>query len=222
MSAIRALNPVLTRAGMRAIFSKSDDGLAARITHVAFGDRRYEPIGAETALRRERARLPVLGGKYLSDYVIELVALLDADTAFEVAEMGVFLEDGTLLAVWSDADTPLAYFQPGVPIAVSYVLGVSALPPGSVTVSGDLDLTLFFGPEFARLSRAAIAAQDRLTTLADRLGAVEAALAELAAQRGRIERLETLAAEAVAREERLAGAVAAAASLGLLNAKRAG
>lgn len=190
MTALRALNPILTRDGMRAIFNASDDGLSAKIAHIAFGSSRYTPLGTETALKAEKVRLPVIGGRYLSDYVIELVTLLDHGAGFDVAEMGVILEDGTLLAVWSDADTPLAYFTPGVPIAVSYVLGISALPPGAVEISGDVDLTLFFGSEFAQMGRAILGNALRLDGLGERLATLQALPGGIEALSAQIDRID--------------------------------
>nr|WP_319513690.1 phage tail protein [uncultured Cohaesibacter sp.] len=154
MTTMSAISPTLTRAGLRAVFNASNDGLTAQITHIALGSSQYTPTGAETTLKNEQARIEVAGGRYVDDYSIEVSALLDTDTGFTVAEVGLVLEDGTLLAVWSDPDTPLAAYTVGVPIALACFLAISQLPTEVLSFSGDPDLNLFFGSEFAQLVRA--------------------------------------------------------------------
>ncbi|AEV37559.1 pyocin R2_PP, tail fiber protein [Pseudovibrio sp. FO-BEG1] len=156
---LKAINPTLTRAGMRSIFEASDAGLHARITHLAFGTSRYTPTGNENNLKSEKARVEIVGSRYLDDFQMEITAKIDGDSGFTLAELGVLLEDGTLLAVWSDPETPLAQYTPGVPIAFSFVLALAALPQGVVEVTGDVDLQLFFGEEFAGFASAILALQ---------------------------------------------------------------
>ncbi|AEV36798.1 pyocin R2_PP, tail fiber protein [Pseudovibrio sp. FO-BEG1] len=156
---LKAINPTLTRAGMRSIFEASDAGLHARITHLAFGTSRYTPTGNENSLKSEKARVEIVGSRYLDDFQMEITAKIDGDSGFTLAELGVLLEDGTLLAVWSNPETPLAQYTPGVPIAFSFVLALAALPQGVVEVTGDVDLQLFFGEEFAGFASAILALQ---------------------------------------------------------------
>lgn len=170
---IAALNPTLTRAGMAALFSASNDGLSAKISHIAFGTGQYLPIGDEFALQSEQVRVSVAGGSYLADFEIELVARLDHDSDFVVSELGAYLEDGTLLALWSDPTTPLAHYTTGVPIALSFVLALQGIPPGSVEISGDLDLSLFFGAEFANMGLALTTALKMIVDLQSRVRHLE-------------------------------------------------
>ncbi len=170
---LKAINPTLTRAGMRAIFNASDAGLHARITHLALGTSRYTPKGNESRLKSEKARIEIVGSRYLDDFQMEITALIDGDVGFTLAELGVMLEDGTLLAVWSDPDTPLAQYTPGVPIAFSFVLALAALPQGIIEVSGDVDLQLFYGEEFASLGAALIGEQLRNLQLSERVSELE-------------------------------------------------
>ncbi len=104
---------------------------------------------------------------------MEITAKIDGPTGFTLAELGVMLEDGTLLAVWSDPETPLAQYTPGVPIAFSFVLALAALPQGIIEVSGDVDLQLFFGEEFAQLATSLIGEQLRNFELVERLAVLE-------------------------------------------------
>ncbi|SDQ70620.1 phage tail protein [Pseudovibrio sp. Tun.PSC04-5.I4] len=178
---LKAINPTLTRAGMRAIFNASDAGLHAKITHLAFGSSRYTPTGTENGLKSEKARIEIVGSRYLDDFQMEITAKIDGPTGFTLAELGVMLEDGTLLAVWSDPDTPLAQYTPGVPIAFSFVLALSSLPQDVIEVTGDVDLQLFFGEEFAQVGTALIGMQLRAKHLQERVAELEKGKAQFAA-----------------------------------------
>ena len=138
-----ALTPVITNAGLAAIVSSQNDGVNAKITHVALGSNAREPSKAENSLVNERLRVPIAGGERVSDTQIHLTALATHATLnFWVYEIGFFLEDGTMLAVWADTD-PLAYKSAGVDLLLAFDLVLSALPAESVTVEeGDSALSL--------------------------------------------------------------------------------
>lgn len=152
------LQPVITEVGLAAIWRTSDDGVSARITHIALGDSGYLPTQTQTRLRTEKARYPISDGKRLANNQLHLTAVADGDKAFWVREAAFLLEDGTVLAVWSDPATPLAYKSPGVDLLLAYDLTLSALPADSVTVqSTGAGLNLTLGAELAALATAGIA-----------------------------------------------------------------
>lgn len=179
MTDMTAINPTLTVAGLRAVFAADNDGVSAKITHIALGSSKYTPTGSETALKSEKARIEIVGGRYVDDYCIEVSALLDTATGFTVAEVGLILEDGTLLAVWSDPDTPLAAYTVGVPIALACFLVISQLPTDVLSFSGDPDLNLFFGSEFAQIGTALIDTMRRQAMLLNEQAALKAEVARL-------------------------------------------
>jgi hypothetical protein len=163
---LNALIPILTRAGMRAVFRADSEGLSATVSHIAFGDQAYAPTGTETALHNERVRVPIAGGNWVGDFMIHITALLDSGPSFWIRELGIFLDDGTLLAVWSDPTTPLAYKTSGVPIVTAFDLAVEQFPKTALTVqAGDVDLTLFFGSEFAQLGTSIVSNMNRIEAL---------------------------------------------------------
>ena len=157
------LVPKITDAGLRAIINAQADGLEARISHVALGDAKgYVPSGSETALRRERVRVPIGGGERIAPHELRVEAIVDDGPSFWMREVGFLLDDGTLFALWSDPDTPLAYKTAGVPLAIAYYLALQGVPPDSVniTVSGPTVNLTVDGPIIA-LATSVIALQRR-------------------------------------------------------------
>lgn len=133
---MNTLVPVITRAGLAAVFNADSDGVSARITHIALGSDGREPSKYEAALTSEKLRIAVADGERVSDTQIHVTGVVDGDVPeFWVREIGFYLEDGTLFAVWSDTD-PLAYIKSGVPVLLAFDLVLASLPAGSVTVEG--------------------------------------------------------------------------------------
>ncbi len=135
---MRPLVPKITDAGLRGLITAQNDGLEARLSHIALGDANgagYAPAGNETALRNERVRVPIGGGARIAPHELRVEALVDSGPSFWVREVGFVLEDGTLFALWSDPDTPLAYKTAGVPLAIAYYLALQGVPPDSVSVT---------------------------------------------------------------------------------------
>lgn len=132
-----ALVPVITTKGLAAAFNADNTGLAAKITHIALGEHGRTPNKNEISLAKERLRVPVADGARINDHQIHVTAVADSGPAFWVREIGFILEDGTMLAVWSDVN-PLAYKSEGdaVPLLLGFDLVLEALPAQSVTVEG--------------------------------------------------------------------------------------
>jgi hypothetical protein len=102
-----------------------------------------------------------------------------------VRELGVYLADGTLLAVWSHPTQALAYKTAGSDMLLSYDLVLSALPPNSVTVDGTGGLSLPSATDtqmgILRLANAAeIAAHTDTTTAVHPAGVATIAQAAVA------------------------------------------
>lgn len=220
---MKPLVPVITRTGLRRVFRADSEGLAARISHIAVGDRAYTPDGEETSLQNERARVPIAGGDWVGDHMIHLVSLLDGESAYWIKEVGIVLDDGTLLALWSDPDTPLAYKSGSIDLMLAFDLAITQLPKAGVEIAaGDVDMTLFFAADFARVGAAVIGTQRRIEELRKTLAEVEVrmhAIAGLAAQHEALARRLSGHNTQLDQLTSLAGALAA---LTLTNARRAG
>lgn len=152
------LQPVITKAGLSAIWRQDKTGLAAQITHVVVGTAGYTPVNTQTALRAQVAKFPISDGEKLSNTLLHVTALADGPLAIWVREIGFLLADGTLLAVWSHATDVLAYKPADADLLLAYDLSLTALPPGSVTItSTGAGLNLTLSEELAALATANIA-----------------------------------------------------------------
>jgi hypothetical protein len=205
------LQPIITKAGLTAVFRADNVGLAAEITHIVVGTLGYVPSNEQKTLRAQVAKYPVAGGERLSPTQIHLTALADGSQAFWVKEVGFLLSDGTLLAVWSHPTEPLAYKPANADLLLAYDLTLAALPANSVTINslpGGLNLTLA-GP-LAALAAAQLAGDLRglkqQDVLNDHGKQHSASVIQLEDLSGRLQLLERLRATD---REGLLGAIAA-------------
>ncbi len=152
------LQPVITQAGLAAIFRATNDGLSAQITHVVLGSTGYTPVQTQTALRSKKGTYPISDGQKLSSTQLHLTAVADDAAEYWVREVGFLLADGTLLAVWSDPAQALAYKSPNAQLLLAYDLSLAALPANSVTItSTGAGLNLTLSEQLAALASASIA-----------------------------------------------------------------
>lgn len=152
------LQPVITKAGLSAVWRKDKTGLAAEITHVVIGTEGYTPANTQTALRKQVAVYPISDGETLSSTLLHVTAVADGPQAIWVREIGYLLSDGTLFAVWSHPTDVLAYKPAENKLLLAYDLSLTALPPGSVTItSTGAGLNLTLSEELATLAMASIA-----------------------------------------------------------------
>lgn len=152
------LQPVITKAGLSAVWRKDKTGLAAQITHVVIGTEGYTPANTQTALRKQVAVYPISDGETLSSTLLHVTAVADGPQAIWVREIGYLLSDGTLFAVWSHPTDVLAYKPAENKLLLAYDLSLTALPPDSVTItSTGAGLNLTLSEELAALATASIA-----------------------------------------------------------------
>ncbi|MGO2147505.1 phage tail-collar fiber domain-containing protein [Halomonas sp.] len=129
-----ALVPTLTLAGLNAVFNTEGDGLQAKLTHIVLGDQGRTPKPSHTKLGNQRRRIAIADGEKTADRQLHITGVVDGEgPEFWVREVGFELEDGTLLAIWSDTQ-PLAYVSNNVPLLLAFDLRLDALPADSVTI----------------------------------------------------------------------------------------
>lgn len=131
-----SLTPIITSAGLQAVLNATNDGVQARITHVALGDTGWEPTNAATALLNERHRVSVSNGERIQPTQIHITAVENGTNEYWVREIGFILDDGTLFAVWSHPTQALAWKAADVDLLLAFDMVLSALPEDSVVVDG--------------------------------------------------------------------------------------
>ncbi|WDE04672.1 phage tail protein [Thalassomonas viridans] len=145
-----------TQAGLEQLLSAQDRGLKAEITHMAFGDSAYAPDKSQTALLSEKERIEI--ADYQGDgQNLRLAGKFEGELEYAIREIGIFLADGTLLGVYSQAGKTLGYRTPVVKILQWFTLNIQALPTDSITVVvGTENLNLILDEEFAQLAEVQI------------------------------------------------------------------
>ncbi|MFT4925633.1 MAG: hypothetical protein ACI8WB_001726 [Phenylobacterium sp.] len=151
------LKPTITTAGLQAVFNADSNGLNAKITHIGLGDVGYAPTQDRTSLSSEKSRVPIASGSMASPTQAHMTVMEDTENTFWVKEVGFFLEDGTLFAVYSDPDKVLAYKSPDVALILAFDLAITGVPSGAITiVDQGLDINILFAPELAKMGAAQI------------------------------------------------------------------
>ncbi|SON55534.1 hypothetical protein HDIA_1993 [Hartmannibacter diazotrophicus] len=139
-----ALQMTITTAGLAAVIAAQGDGLQATITEIAVGKGiasaggfvGYEPAETATALVSETARVPLISGQVLADEGFRVQAQVPAtEDVYTIREIGVFLSDGTLLAVWSDPTRLVAATSPLADINFAVDLHLEALPLDALAIT---------------------------------------------------------------------------------------
>ena len=102
------MNIVLTNAGLQKIVNAEQTGTApVVISQIAFGSGQYTANASQIALQNEIKRLPVISGGTDNSHSIHVAAQDTSSDSYSVYEFGLFLSDGTLLAVYSQTGTPI-------------------------------------------------------------------------------------------------------------------
>jgi len=157
-----SLVPTITVQGLAAVFNSHHNGLEVAISEVALGNQADDSVAVnsnglatQTALVAEQQRVPIADGQRVSPQQIDLSFVADGSSSYWVHELGFYLADGTLFAVWSDPDQALAWKSDRVPLVVGMELVLSALPADSVTVqSSGAPLQLMMTREIAAMANA--------------------------------------------------------------------
>ena len=185
-----ALQPVITEAGLNAVWTTQNTGMQAEISHVVLGNGTWTAEEADpttgiladiTALRAEQTRVQIAGGKRVDPHTIHVASIVDDDTEFWVSELGFVLSDGTLFAVAVFPARPLAYKAMDVPLLLGLDLSLVALPADSVTViAGAPDINLSMAREMAALATADIDNMRRILGLSLKVSELENMVLRLA------------------------------------------
>lgn len=149
------MNIILTDSGLQKIVNAEQTGTApVIISEIAFGKGQYTATASQTSLQSEIKRLPVISGGTDNDKTIHVAAQDYSSDAYSVYEFGLFLDDGTLLAVYSQSGTAIlqktissvAQFECGIALegvnieSVSFGEVAFSYPYANETNAGILEL----------------------------------------------------------------------------------
>lgn len=128
---------ILTNAGKAAIVAANNTGTnPVTINRVGVGSASWTPTAAATALNTEIKKITAIGGAAVADDTIHVTASDTSSDVYTVKEIGLFLTDGTLLAVYSQSTAIITKGAETVAL-IAADLVITGLPAGSVTV-GDV------------------------------------------------------------------------------------
>ncbi len=128
---------ILTTAGKAAIVAANNTGTnPVTINRVGVGSASWTPTAAATALSAEIKKITTIGGAAVADDTIHVTASDTSSDVYTVREIGLFLTDGTLLAVYSQSAAIITKGADTVAL-IAADLVITGLPAGSVTV-GDV------------------------------------------------------------------------------------
>lgn len=107
------LDFIFTTDGVNAVINADATGFEKRkITEIAFGTAAWTPTKSATALQAEIARVPAVGGALTSEAIHVHGIDPIGGGSYEAREVGLFLDDGTLLAVASRPNPPIVTKTP--------------------------------------------------------------------------------------------------------------
>jgi hypothetical protein len=129
---------ILTNAGKAAIVAANNTGTnPVTINRVGVGSASWTPTAAATALNTEIKKITAIGGAAVANDTIHVTASDTSSDVYTVREIGLFLTDGTLLAVYSQSAAIITKGAETVAL-IAADLVITGLPAGSVTV-GDIE-----------------------------------------------------------------------------------
>lgn len=160
------LKPTITNAGLQAVFNADSNGLNAKISSVGLGDAGYTPSQDRTVLSSEQSRINIASSSMASSNQAHMTVIENSDKTFWVKEVGFFLDDGTLFAVYSDPEKVLAYKSPDVDLILAFDLAISGVPTDAITiVDQGLDLNILLAPELTKMGIAQVNSNHRYLDL---------------------------------------------------------
>lgn len=141
------MNIVLTNAGLQKIINAEQTGTApVVISQIAFGSGQYNANASQIALQNEIKRLPVISGGTDNDHSIHVAAQDTSSDSYSVYEFGLFFEDGTLFAVYSQTGTPI--LQKTISSVAQFECGIALQGVNVESISfGDVEFTYPYANE---------------------------------------------------------------------------
>lgn len=133
---------IITNAGLAEVISADQNGFGpSLITEVAFGTGVYAADEDQTQLQDEIVRMTAIAGGAISDTQLHVSARDDGGLSYDAHEVGVFLDSGTLFAVYSQADPIVEKSAISVALIAIDILMTGRVTPAMVEF-GDTNFSL--------------------------------------------------------------------------------
>ncbi|WP_414494592.1 MULTISPECIES: phage tail protein [Stenotrophomonas maltophilia group] len=175
-----------TTRGRAALVNAAHTGTkAVTVTQIGVTDRAFtpDPAGGDLVLPGERKRLTTFGGKAVADDVVHLTLRDESDDSYPLRGIAVYLEDGTLLALYGGSEVILEKSsQAMMLLALDWLLADMDAnqiqfgntdflnPPATTEVQGVVELATAEEAITGKDSQRAVTASALLATLDARLG----------------------------------------------------
>lgn len=146
-----ALQITITDAGRAEVINAANNGTApVLISAIGIGTGKYIPDPAQTTLQTETKQLLTIAGQAVSSDTIHVTIKDETTDVYDVSEIGLYTDSGTLFAVYSDDTNSFMQktAQSALMLSVDIILGTLdatnltfgdtsfSNPPASETVSG--------------------------------------------------------------------------------------
>lgn len=166
------IHPVITTAGLNAVFRAQQNSIKAKITKVGLGSGIHEVTENTTSLVDEKYRLDIDQSEYFADNKqLHLTVRDDSETlngGFWVNEIGFYAEEEVngvinhvLFAVYS-SEQPIAYKSNDIDLLLAFDLVLTGVPSDSITViDKGVDFNILIAPELAKMGAAQIGNMNR-------------------------------------------------------------
>lgn len=157
------LQPVITSAGLAAVFRAQQGGFRAKISKIGIGSGVHTVSENTSSLKNEKYRLDIDQAEYFEDqkqlHLTVRDATKDMGDGFFVNEIGFYTEEEVnghirhvLFAVYSSAD-PIAYKSSDIDLLLAFDLTLTGVPSDSITVvDNGVDFNILIAPELAKLA----------------------------------------------------------------------
>lgn len=158
----------ITSLGVSKVFLATTASISVNLSHFAFGHGiagvGYNPTGAEVALKSEFLRFPVGAGERIEQTLfLQGYCPAPHQQTGWVSEIGLFLDDGTLFALYSAQGQQISFVGEQDTIVQAMTIGLDALPVGSVnwTATGP-NVNIMMAEPIALLATAIAGLQEKL------------------------------------------------------------
>ncbi len=132
---------IVTDAGIAEVINAEASGTAlVKLTEVGLGSGQYTAATGQTALVNEVKRLDTISGGGIGDNIIHVSVTDESSDTYEVHEIGVFTESGTLFAVYAQSQ-PIIQKASASWMMLSLDIALVGIPEASVTF-GDTNFVL--------------------------------------------------------------------------------